>query len=93
MAIEIYSSNDTTRGKLLFSLDFASHQLLSRKIGELKTKTGITIDPYGTTRLYRNHACLLAGLIESAGIMDLGVIAFCEFLKISPYEALILEGD
>lgn len=62
MAIEIYKSDN--KNKILFTLDISIHEKLEQIFNQIYNKTGIYVDPYGTTRLSINHMILLKKLFD-----------------------------
>jgi hypothetical protein len=65
MALDLYDLNDVRLTELIGSLNNAELNTLEVCLAELKQITGITLDPYGATRLYQNQIdiicrCLLA---------------------------------
>lgn len=68
--------------------------LLEKELFLLKEKTGIYIDPYGTTRLYPDHGKILLNAIEHRKNVK-NIISLMKIIQdfIEKDEVLIFEGD
>jgi len=93
MAIDIFAIDDRSQQNALFQLGTADLTAMKDALSELRAKTGIVIDPYGTARLYRDQVRLLAQLLRTMHPQDKRVKAFADFLANCTLEALLLVGD
>lgn len=66
MALDFYNLNDKKHKELLFQINTNELDLIRDALNKFKKLTGIEIDPYGDTRIYAEHALLLAGLIKDS---------------------------
>lgn len=64
MPLDFYDINDIRLSQKLFELDETDIETLEPVLSSLKKTTGVTIDPYGTTRIYANHIWLMISLIQ-----------------------------
>lgn len=65
MALDFYELDKKSRGNRLFELNEKDFELISPFLFDLKRLTGMSIDFYGTTRIYNSHVRLLASLIKT----------------------------
>lgn len=64
MPLDFYDINDVRLNKKLFGIEHADFEILGPVLFGFKKVTGVTIDPYGTTRIYASHIKLVVSLIE-----------------------------
>lgn len=64
MALDFYDLNDTHHKRKLFEIEHKELEELEEVLSKFKNKTGLTIDPYGGIRIYRDHAMLIASIIK-----------------------------
>ncbi|MDR6671614.1 hypothetical protein [Xanthomonas sp. 1678] len=76
-----------------FAIADSELALFERAFGELRNRTGLHIDPYGTCRIYPTHQRTLATLLS--GSRQERVVEFVEFLEASTGadEVLIADGE
>lgn len=87
MSLEFYYIEDNKRDKLLFSINDNEADYF---VNNLRDKTGIVVDMYGTTRIYNSQIDnVLKSFEENKNIK------FVDFLKgiYSEGKSLIIEGD
>jgi hypothetical protein len=70
MALDLYDLNDVRLTELICSLNDAELNTLEVCLAELKQKTGITLDPYSTTRLYQNQIDIISRCLFSRQLQD-----------------------
>lgn len=89
MAVDFHARDGRKRGPLLFQLPQNDYDRLEHAFAELARRTGVLVDPYGSTRLDLRHVSTLAGLV--AGDHP----AFGAFLGACAAKGrgLIVEGD
>jgi len=66
MAVDFYNIGDTNRHNCLFSINTKDFELFEKALIEFHISTGLRIDPYGTTRLYKGHVALIRRLLQDA---------------------------
>ncbi len=93
MTVDIFAVSDQSQRHLLFQLDAADLKALKPALAELQAKTGVFLDPYGTTRLHLAHCRLLASLIRKPPTRDRRVEPFASFLEACEHDAIIFIGD
>jgi len=87
LSLDFYYIEDNKRDKLLFSIN---NNEVDFFVNNLRDKTGIVIDMYGTTRIYNAQiAMVLKSFKENKNIK------FVDFLRViySEGKSLIIEGD
>lgn len=66
MALELYHSTDLRLKNITTcSLNDDGLQILESCLVELKQRTGITLDPYGNTKLYQNQINMMIQCLQS----------------------------
>jgi len=95
MGLDVYSSADKKMQHCLVSLSDYDICMLEEGISLLREKTGIYLDPYGTTKLYPDHGKILLNFIiknkkNTKNIVDLLNVIQDHIMK---NEILIFEGD
>lgn len=63
MAIEFYSLTDASRKQPLFSISHRDFDLLEDVWDQYQKLTGLSIDTYGTSRVYPGHVDLIKKLL------------------------------
>ncbi|MFD0765642.1 hypothetical protein ACFQZI_12330 [Mucilaginibacter lutimaris] len=64
MAIEFYDISDVSRRNILFDISNKDFDFFEKIVSELRKSTGVCIDPYSTSRLYRTHVIKLIELLK-----------------------------
>lgn len=64
MPLDFYDINDIQLNKKLFGIEHIDFEILGPVMFSFKKATGVTIDPYGTTRIYAAHIKLIVPLIK-----------------------------
>ncbi|SEM97761.1 hypothetical protein SAMN05192574_10256 [Mucilaginibacter gossypiicola] len=64
MPLDFYDINDIQLNEKLFEIEYADLEIAESVAFSFKKATGITIDPYGTTRIYAGHARVIILLIK-----------------------------
>jgi hypothetical protein len=95
MSLDAYLLSDKKMKNCLIKLTDPDLALLEQCITLLENKTGVYIDPYGTTRLYASHAEILLYSIEMQKITNVKITKFKGILQncIEKNEPLLFEGD
>lgn len=88
MALEIYNLSNTKE----YIGSIKSLNLIETELDLFQKKTGLTIDSYGTTRLYLDHIKLLVELMES-NKNELRNIKSILMNAIENEHGLLIEGD
>jgi hypothetical protein len=91
MSLDIYRSSD--RKSCLVSLSNADCLLLADAFAFLEKKTGVAIDPYGSAKLYPDHARLLLNALSSGRKKNLTNFISVLRESIDNDEILFFEGD
>lgn len=89
MGLDFYAAADRTRGQPLYSLPERRLDALGPALATFEARTGVCVDPYGTTRLAPTQLRLLATLVEQG---DLELAAFLEATAAAG-KGLVAEGD
>lgn len=89
--ISYLSDDDGVRPS--FAIADSELALFERAFGELRNRTGLHVDPYGTCRIHPAHQKTLASLLS--GSRHARVVAFVEFLDVSARadEVLVADGE
>jgi hypothetical protein len=93
MAIDVFAADDKTQQNLLYQIDSVLLNAIAPALAQLKSRTGVVIDPYATGRLYRDHYLLLAQLLLRGKNLERHVAQFAAFLTTCKHEILTLVGD
>jgi len=102
MALDFYDVTDCDREKKLFSLLQKDYLQVSQIFEMFEQRTGVFVDPYGTTRLYSNNIGLLVELIgrclseEVCKNVDFELIKRLQMFLSNAFQkghTLIIEGD
>ncbi len=64
MALELYHSTDLQLKNITCSLNDDELQISEPCLFELKQRTGITLDPYGNTKLYQNQIRMMIQCLQ-----------------------------
>jgi len=64
MPLDLYDINDVHLNNKLFEIEYADFEIVESVLSSFKKTTGITIDPYGTTRIYAGHIKLIISLTK-----------------------------
>ncbi|WP_114939900.1 hypothetical protein [Mucilaginibacter endophyticus] len=64
MPLDLYDINDIHLNNKLFEIEYADFEIVESVFSSFKKTTGITIDPYGTTRIYAGHIKLIISLTK-----------------------------
>jgi hypothetical protein len=74
MALDFYDIDDNKQISKLFYLSESDFELLYEALLKLKQVSGLTIDPYGTTKVYSRHIYSIIEYIDStiANLNDFG---------------------
>ena len=83
------------RGNVLLTLNTVDQGILELAGTELTEKSGVRIDPYGTTRISPAHARILADSLDSASAGASTIAEFQSLLHdaVQTDRWLVLEGD
>lgn len=87
MALDFYNISDSKREKVLFSL---TEEFIDGFYDEIKTKTRIEFDYYGTTRLTAENLSTLISIFEESDNIQFKIFLKKSLLK---KNGLIVEGD
>ena len=95
MGLDVYSVRDKKMENCLITLSNSDVRLLEREISLLKEKTGVYIDPYGTTKVYPDHCKILLEAILRNKKEGGNIINFIGVIKesIKQEDVLVFEGD
>jgi len=95
MGLDVYSSTDKKMQYCLVSLSDSDIRMLEEEISLLKEKTGIYVDPYGTTKLYPDHGKILLNFIVKNKKNSKNINNLVNIIQdhITKNEILIFEGD
>lgn len=66
MAIDFYDLLDTNKKKVLFEISQDDFDEMAFAFSHLRKKTGVYIDPYGKSRIYRNHVELFVSFMTES---------------------------
>ncbi|SEO38628.1 hypothetical protein [Mucilaginibacter sp. OK283] len=66
MAIDFYDLLDTNKKKILFEISQDDFDEIEFAFSRLRKKTGVYIDAYGKSRIYRNHVELLVSFMTES---------------------------
>jgi hypothetical protein len=64
MPLDFYDINDIHLNRKLFEVGYADFEILEPLLSSFTKTTGLTIDPYATTRMYAGHIRLIISLIR-----------------------------
>jgi hypothetical protein len=67
-----------------YDMDYKVFLKVEEAISYLKAKTGVYIDPYGTTRVYPDHLRILINFLKDS--KDKDIIEFLKFLNLACIE-------
>jgi len=93
MSMDIYSSSD--KKNPLVSLSGSDIRSIEKAISMLKEKTGVYLDPYGTTKIYPDHGKILLSIIVNNKEKTKTIMRFMDIINeyITKNDILIFEGD
>jgi len=66
MAIDFYDLLDANKKKILFQISQDDFDEIEFVFSHLKKKTGVYIDPYGKSRIYRSHVEMLVSFMTES---------------------------
>jgi transcriptional antiterminator Rof (Rho-off) len=66
MAIDFYDLLDANKKKILFEISQDDFDEIEFAFSRLRKKTGVYIDAYGKSRIYRNHVELLVSFMTES---------------------------
>ena len=66
MAIDFYDLLDANKKKILFEISQDDFDEIEFAFSRLRKKTGVYIDAYGKSRIYRNHVELLVSFMAES---------------------------
>jgi hypothetical protein len=95
MGLDVFFLSDKKMERCLLSLSKSDVVYLEKYMALLRKKTGVYIDPYGTTRLYPNHGKILFNSIKHQGYINDKIKNFLLILQraMDENEVLLFEGD
>jgi len=64
MPLDFYDITDIHLNSKLFEVGYADFEVLEPILSSFTKTTGLTIDPYATTRMYAGHVRLIISLIQ-----------------------------
>jgi len=91
--LDISYFSDINGDKPSFIIKYSELKLFSDAFSELKSKTGVYIDPYGRCRIYPSHQKMLSLLLSTS--KDKRVVEFLVFLEkaLQSEEVLLADGE
>ena len=93
--IEMYWLDENQVKKVIYTIQIDEFKQLNPSLDKLKMKTGIYIDPYGTTRVSPEHLKLLISDLTSKKSVILKNLKFMNILNeaLIQNKWIIFEGD
>ena len=96
MGLDVYYLSDKKMKNCLISLSDVDVKSLGEYICLLKEKTGVYIDPYGTTKLYPAHGLiLLKAILADERKIEKNIMNFVGVIEesVNRDDVLIFDGD